>query len=232
MRNPEIRPLPVAVRVFPYATEAKPERRSTRSLPSPRGMLVIHTVGRGGSTQKLTTGNYRFVVDGNCLEEGLFYADDLPRRDRQVLKDYVVRHNLDAAPGDDRRLRLLTHHEFLDLFYQLAYKARCVVVGFELSGTVSRLSFECSPARGFYAGGFSFCLWSYRDRTGRERPDNFRPRVCVKYIDNKRSLIGFTGRNSPDQADLIPEGSPSGKPQPGYKFRGHFLDLRTLAFAL
>ena len=32
--------------------------------------------------------------------------------------------------------------------------------------------------------------------------------------------------------DLIPEGSTSGKPQPGYKFRGHFLDLRTLAFAL
>ena len=32
--------------------------------------------------------------------------------------------------------------------------------------------------------------------------------------------------------DLILEGSTSGKPQPGYKFRGHFLDLKTLAFAL
>lgn len=62
--------------------------------------------------------------------------------------------------------------------------------------------------------------------------NGFRPRICVKYIDNKRSLIGFTARNSPDQVDLIPEGSPSGKPQPGYKFPGHFLNLRTLAFAL
>lgn len=195
-------------------------------------MLVIRTVGLRGSTQKLTTGNYRFVVDGRCLEEGLFYADDLSTRDLQVLKDYVVRHNVSVARGDDHRLRLLTQHEFLDLFYQLAYKARCIVVGFELARTVSRLAFDCSPARGFYAGGFSFCLWSYRDNKGRERPDGFRPRVCVKYIDNKRSLIGFTARNSPDQADLIPEGSTSGKPQPGYKFRGHFLDLRTLAFAL
>ena len=37
---------------------------------------------------------------------------------------------------------------------------------------------------------------------------------------------------SPFQLDLIPEGSLSGRPEPGYIFRGHFLDLRTLAFAL
>ena len=232
MRKPEIRPLPVAVRVFPYATEAKPNRRSTTSFLYPRGMLVIHTVGRGGSTQKLTTGNCRFFVDGRCLEEVLFYADDLPSRDRQALKDYVLHHNVNVTSADDHRLRLLTQGEFLDLFYQLAYKARCLVVGFNLSHDISRLAFDCSPARGFYAGGFSFCLWSYRDKRGRERPDGFRPSVGVKYIDNKRSLIGFTARNSPDQADLIPEGSTSGKPQPGYKFRGHFVDLRTLAFAL
>ncbi len=232
MRKPEIQSLPVAVRVFPFAPEAKPDRRSMRSLLSPRGMLVIHTAGRGGSTQKFTTGNYRFVVDGKCLEQGLFYADALPRRELQVLKDYVVRHNLDVAAGNDHRLRLLTQSEFLDLFFQLGYKARCLVVGFGLSSTVSRLACHCSPARGFYAGGFSFSLWSYKDSKGRERPDGFRPRVCVKYIDNKRSLVGFTGRNSPDQTDLIPEGSPSGKPQSGYKFRGHFLDLRTIAFAL
>jgi hypothetical protein len=32
--------------------------------------------------------------------------------------------------------------------------------------------------------------------------------------------------------DLIPEGSLSGEFKPGYKFPGHFLDLRTIAFAL
>jgi hypothetical protein len=232
MRNPEIRPLTVAVRVFPYAADIGKDHRWTRSSLLPKGMLVIHTAGCSGSSQKLTTGSYRFVVGGQCLEEGLFYADDLPRRELQVLKDYVVRHNVDAAPGDDQRLRLLTRREFIDLFYQLAYKARCLVVGFNIPSAISRLAFDCSPARGFYAGGFSFCLWSYKDRRGRERKDGFRPRVCVKHIDNKRSLIGFTGRNSPDQVDLIPEGCPSGKLQPGYKFRGHFLDMRTLAFAL
>jgi hypothetical protein len=232
MRKPEIRPLPVAVRVFPYASDAGKDHRSMSSWLRPEGMLVIHTAGRSGSTQKLTIGAYRLIVGGQCLEEGLFYADDLPKRELQVLKDYVVRHNMDAAPGTDKRLRLLTRREFLDLFYQLAYKARCLVVGFSLAYDISRLAFDSSPARGFYAGGFSFCLWSYKDSKGRERKDGFRPRVCVKHVDNKRALIGFTARNSPDQVDLIPEGSPSGKPQPGYRFRGHFLDLRTLAFAL
>jgi hypothetical protein len=232
MRNPEIRPLTVAVRVLPSAPEAKPDGRSMRSLLCPRGMLVIQTAGRGGSTEKLTFGNYRFSVDGKCLEEGLFYSDDLSRRDRQALKDYVLHHNVNIGSADDHRLRLLTQGEFLDLFFQLAYKARCLVVGFELSRTISRLAFDCSPARGFYAGGFSFSLWSYTDRRGRQRANGFRPRVCVKHIDSKRSFIGFSARNSPDRADLIPEGSPSGKPEPGYKFRGHFLDTHTLGFSL
>src|SRR5438270_2768673 len=129
MRNPEIKPLPVAVRVFPYAPDKEEEHRPTRAWLYPQGMLFIHTVGRSGSSQKLTIGSYRFNVSGQCLEEGLFYADDLPRRELQVLKDYVLCHNLNVAPGDNRRLRLLTHREFLHLFYQLGYKARCLVVG-------------------------------------------------------------------------------------------------------
>ena len=133
MRKPEIRPLPVAVRVFPYAPDVGTNRRQVSSWLRPKGMLVIHTAGHSGSTQKLTMGIYRLIVGGQCLEEGLFYADDLSRHDLQVLKDYVVRHNADTAPGTDQPLRLLTRSEFLDLFYQLAYKARCLVVGFSLA---------------------------------------------------------------------------------------------------
>src|ERR1700693_305988 len=133
MRNPEIRPLTVAVRVFPYAADMGKEHRWPGSSLLPRGMLVIHpSVAGSASSQKLTTGSYRFVVGGQCLEEGLFYAHDLPRRERESLQDYVLRHNVDAPAGDERRLRLLNQREFLDLFFQLAYKARCLVVGFNL----------------------------------------------------------------------------------------------------
>ena len=108
MRNPEIRPLPVAVRVFPYAAEKRKEHHWAGSSTLQRGTLVIHTTESTGSTQKLTFGIYRLIVGGECLEEGLFYADDFLRRELQVLRDYVVCHNVDVAPGGE----VLREYEF------------------------------------------------------------------------------------------------------------------------
>ncbi len=222
----EISTLPVAVRVFPDPT-AKRDSGRAKFWCQPEGILVIHTqeVGRG------FMGIYRFIVDGQCVEESLFYHD-LPRADVQNLKRYIATHVAEPHSGGLKQLRLQTRREFLELFYQLAYKARCLVVGFNLPVDLARIAFASAPARGFFAGGFSFTLWTYRDKKGRERPNGFRPRICVKYIDRKRSLIAFTACNSPDTEDLIPEGSQSGEPKPGYRFPGHFLDVRTLAFAL
>jgi len=217
----EISTLPVAVRVFPDLALERDGARA-RFWQQPEGTLVIHTqeVGRG------FIGISRFIVDGECLEESLFYHD-LPRADVQILRKYVASHALNLV-----RVRLLTRREFLETFYDLAYKARCLVVGFSLAVHLARMAFASAPARGFFVGGFSLTLWTYKDKKGRERPNGFRPRICVKYIDRKRSLIAFTARNSPDPDDLIPEGSPTGEPKPGYRFPGHFLDLRTLGFAL
>jgi hypothetical protein len=97
---------------------------------------------------------------------------------------------------------------------------------------LSRIAYDFKDARGRFAGGFSLGIWSYIDEIGREQTHQYRPRIGIKHIDSKRALKGFTARNEPDRTDLIPEGSPTGKPEKGYKFRGHFLDLRTLAFAL
>ena len=82
------------------------------------------------------------------------------------------------------------------------------------------------------AGGFSIGLWTYKDKSGREKRNGFRPAVVIKHIDNKRALTGLTARRSPDLVDLIPEDSKTGRPVKGHRFRGHFLDLKTLAFAL
>ncbi len=84
------------------------------------------------------------------------------------------------------------------------------------------------PARGEFTGGFSLGLWSYMDRKGRRKRNGLRPRIAIKHVDSKRALIGFTARRSPDKLDLVSDGD-SGKSR---TFRGHFLDLRTLAFAL
>ena len=75
-------------------------------------------------------------------------------------------------------------------------------------------------------------MWDYEDRDGHRKINKHRPRIAIKHIDSKRGLKGFTGTLDADPVDLIPEGSATGEPDDSYGFRGHFLDLRTLAFVL
>ncbi|NYF51210.1 DNA polymerase [Tunturiibacter gelidoferens] len=192
-------------------------------------MLVFDTETRIDATQRLTFGSYRFLIKGECHEEGLFFANDLPEQERKVLERYAAEH---PAEANNTKLKLLTLHQFLSKFYSAVYKGRCLLVGFNLPFDLSRISRDATSARGRFAGGFSFSLWPYIDKLGNQLENRFRPRVGIKHIDGKRALKGFTGRNGCDPSDLIPDGSPTGEPEEGYKFRGHFLDLRTLAFAL
>ena len=83
----EIRSLPIAVRVFPYRHDAEADIRSGKTWRLPEGMLVFDTETRVDATQKLTFGSYRFIVAGQCLEEGVFYGDDLPKADIRRLKE-------------------------------------------------------------------------------------------------------------------------------------------------
>jgi hypothetical protein len=224
--------LPIATRVYPQPRSVEKRSRSDRPWRCPKAMLVFDTETRTDATQRLLFGSYRFIVRGQCVEEGLFYADDLSENERRILEKYVKMHRPEVVDEGFQQLRLLTLREFVDRLYRAAYKGRCLLVGFNLPFDLSRIAHDFTKARGRFVGGFSLGLWSFIDKAGRERANPHRPRIGIKQIDSKRALKGFTGRKSPDGPDLIPEGSKTGKPEQGYKFRGHFLDLRTLAFAL
>jgi hypothetical protein len=219
-------PLQVAIRVFPALKPTEPKGRKNKVWRLPRAMFVFDTETRTDASQRLTFGSYRFFVDNELREEGLFYADDLPSKDRKTLEKYVAAQNRRGI-----RLLLLTRRDFLKKLYKAAYKGRAMLVGFNLPFDLSRIAFTARPARGRFAGGFSLAIWSYM-KLGVERPSTRRPSVGIKHIDSKRALKGFTARFGPDDSDLIPENSTTGEPEKGYKFRGHMLDLRTLAFAL
>src|SRR5208283_1363961 len=143
----------------------------------------------------------------------------------------VVSPSTIVASEGAHELSLLTRHQFVEKLFRAAYKGRCLLIAFNFPFDISRVACDFTNARRRFAGGFSLDLWSYR-KDGSERRHPFRPSICVKHIDSKRSLKGFTGRSTPDEMDLIPEGSTTGEPEKGFIFRGHFLDLRTLAFAL
>lgn len=232
MSNRESKGLPVAVRVYPPPKVVEKHTRSRRAWQQPKAMLVFDTETRTDATQRLLFGSYRFFVNGRCLEEGLFCADDLSESERRIFEKYVKTHRPEVVDEGSQQLHLLPRHEFVEKLFRAAYKGRCLLVGFNLPFDLSRIARDFTKARGRFAGGFSLGLWSYIDKAGREHANPHRPRIGIKQIDSKRALKGFTARKSPDSTDLIPAGSETGKPEQGYKFRGHFLDLRTLAFAL
>ena len=63
-------------------------------------------------------------------------------------------------------------------------------------------------------------------------PPAGRRHTAIKHIDSKRALMAFVARLQPDRVDRIPDGSKTGTPERRFVFHGHFLDVRTLAFAL
>ncbi len=232
MTDKNISELPVAIRIFPETAKSEKPARKKRPWSIPEAMLVFDTETRTDAAQRLTFGSYRFVLRGETVEEGLFHGDDLPDKDRKTLEQYVAEHRPNPRLKEGPKLLLMSRSAFVERFYLAAYKGRCLVIAFNITFDLSRIGCDFTDARGQFAGGFSLGLWVYIDPSGVERSDKFRPRVGVKHIDSKRALKGFTARNAPDLSDLIPEESTTGKPRKGYIFRGHFLDLRTLVFAL
>jgi hypothetical protein len=223
--------LRVAIRVFP-ALERRPQPvRGNKKWRLPNAMFVFDTETQTDASQRLTFGSYRFFRGSELQEEGLFYADDLPSKDRRTLERYAAAQHKQGLRSGEVPLLLLSRRDFLKKFYKAVYKGRALLVGFNLPFDLAHIAIASRSARGRFTGGFSLALWSYI-KNGIERPDNHRPSIGIKHIDSKRALKGFTARYRPDSLDLIPEDSPTGEPEKGYKFRGHMLDLRTLAFAL
>src|SRR5215469_7724415 len=118
MSKPEPTPLTLAVRVYSEPDQTEQDfDRPKRDWVLPDAMFVFDTETTTDHTQRLTFGSYRFIVAGRCLKEGLFYADDLPAKDRRVLRRYVDTHSADVVPQGLAGLLLLTRSELVKEFY-------------------------------------------------------------------------------------------------------------------
>jgi hypothetical protein len=192
--------------------------------------LIFDTETTTDTTQCLTFGSYRFCQwreDGRglvCKEVGIFYADDLPKRDPegfQCLKIYAEQHRADVGQGVPDQIKLISRTEFVDtVFWRIAYEAQGLVVGFNLPFDLSRIAVGFGKARDASRGGISLELWRWLPKgRKRTRPHPFRPRIVIYHINSRQSFIQFKGtmRKGGSDREL---------------FRGHFLDLRTLTFAL
>ena len=226
MRDPI--PIDLAVRIYPEIVERERDPKNRKRWRRANSMLVFDTETRTDATQSLLFGCFRFIVNGQCVREALFHANDLSNLEQSRLKEYAASRPADVVRHGNKSLDLLTVDEFLNDLFRASYKSRCLVVGFNLPFDISRLGFDVATSRRYLSGGFSLGLWSYVEQKGRQERDRFRPRIAIKHVDSKRALIGFKARVSPEQLDLQVEDSS----EELRTFRGHFLDLRTLAFAL
>jgi hypothetical protein len=238
-------PLSVAVRAWTTPQRAKPGGRA-RLVPI-KHWLVFDTETTTDAAQALLFGTARYLrLDESpearwvTVTEILFHADDLEDSDRSgyaVLRDYAATHRADVdmrttLAEPEPRLLLISRDEsvrkwLVHLTYRRVKPLGAAGVGlFNAPFDLSRMAVDVEESRerrhtpagqelsrwdGYY-GGFTFTLLA--DESGEEA--GFTPRIRVKTIDNKRALKGYS-RTEPGRRD---------------HFRGHFLDLRTAAFAL
>src|SRR5947209_19789054 len=112
-RNKHCDALPLALRVYPEPRKAtKNSRNKPKRWRRSNKMLVFDTETRTDPTQSLIFGAYRYLENGACLEEGLFYADDISESDRAVLQKYVYKRSADVTTRSSRNLLLLTSAHF------------------------------------------------------------------------------------------------------------------------
>jgi hypothetical protein len=184
--------------------------------------------------QRLLVGGWRFYRDldeepgTTCIEEGLFYPDDLPERDADGfdrLVAYAAQAPTNATPGYSRMggtgmVELWPVSRWLEerLFRKgVQRRDRCDVVGFNLLFDLGRLATHWGPAEKYYYGGFTLGIWGDYDAEGTWRDAKFHPRVLIRSIDPRRTLFGWGNLKRGDASDQRP---------------ARMVDLRTLAFAL
>lgn len=250
--------LPVALRAWAVPELPADEPwASSRTRADPELMLVFDTETRLEPEQALTFGIGRIyrhrlritaddLDDWECIGEWLFYGEDLSAQEIEVLEAFAYRgptveyfgpffsqrsertiwrgHRLHVTP-DGIPIVVLPRARFVRSVLWPVLRDGGMLVGFNLPFDIARVAEGWGTARpprrrkerkpkaakpwDAFAGGFSLPLLA--DQAG--RPNRKGPRIVIHTIDSKRHLVALRGH-----AQTM--------------YRGHFLDLRTLAFAL
>ena len=197
------------------------KRGSPRSSPDLQYALLLDTETTTDAKQSLNFGAYQFCEADSegklvCLEEGLFYADDLDAVQLELLRKYVRKQNRKKTGDEHPKLKLYSRSVFVEKVLYVAIQANAAIVAFNLPFDLSRLAVEYRVGRGGGKRGWSFVLFRYKDKkTGKWLPNTFRPRIKLIPKDSKAAFIRLAGGDS-DQP---------------YR-TGRFIDLKTLAWSL
>jgi hypothetical protein len=198
-----------------YATPGDKKRKPKSRPKWSEHALVFDTETRITADQSLTFGVYRRcqLVDGSykVTEEGIFYADDLPAKERKVLRTYLRTAVSDAASFPPR-FPLYSRSEFMKkVFWPAIKRDGALICGLNLPFDLARLALDWGRGE---KDEWSLTMSQYANGTENR---NY-PRVLITPIDSKKAFIRLAKPWKPEE----------------WKGNGnaHFLDLRTLGWAL
>lgn len=164
----------------------------------PDHALIFDTETTTDQSQALMFGAWRYCrithgrssVEFECVQEGLFYADDLAETDLagyELLRRYArcVRPDVSYRALDaSRDLSLLSRSDWAEkVLHRVAYKLRGAVICFNAPFDLSRVAWKVGKTRHHYPdkrdtfeGGFSFVLCGWTGPDGERRESRYRPR--------------------------------------------------------
>ncbi len=145
-----------------------------------------------------------------CQLEGVAYADGLDNQSIQVIRDFAGRKRAEVEEGCPRDILVQSRTELVDGEFWDAIVAGAVMVCFNAPFDLSRLALEYREAKNKNTG-WSMVLWEH-DGT----PDKFKPKLRIKPKDSRSAFISLAG----------------GDPNNRVVYRGRFLDLSVLGWAL
>ena len=223
-------PMDIALRAW-----AVPDRTRDNAPPlrrhRPSALVVLDCETEFAGAQHLLVACYRYVrVSWHgqvptlaTVEEGLVVPDDLADRDPDgfgLVHDYARRSDpsVDLAQhGATGRLLVLTRADFCErMLWEACWRGRATLVAFNLGFDLSRLRLSWHEGRGRHKGAFVLRLWEWEGADHR-----YRPNVVARRLDSRRTLFAWTGVLDPPKDGTV-----------NRALDDHFLDLRTLSFAL
>jgi hypothetical protein len=201
----------IAIRAYSERPDHEPlgSRPPSADLGASEWTLVFDPETTVDAAQQLRFGFFQIRRHEHLECEGIFY-------DARTLTE--LQESLLRAFSESHQLELLPVTEFTsDVFLKYGYVRLATIVGFNLPFDLSRLAVGHGSARREMRGGFSF------DLTGKSED----PRVRVKHLSARAALIDFGVPGDQEAADSWRKHRMR---VPAY--RGHFVDIKTLASAL
>ncbi len=209
-------PTPVFVRVHSRVEDKKPRGGGEWKLPDKWAnfALVFDCETTIDIRQDLTFLWWRFCeLKGDryvCQQEGVVYADGLDKTSVKLIHKFAHSKPADVEDGCPKNIQVESRTKFVNGAFWEALRAGASIVCFNAPFDLSRLALEYREAKNKNSG-WSMVMWKYR-----RKPDKLRPKLRIKPKDSRSAFISLAG----------------GDPNNRVVYRGRFLDLSVLCWAL